>query len=106
MTDQTMEMQQEPSARRPRASRRVKNSPLASYLWEQVPRPLLADAKAKAHAEGTSIKQVLIGLLRDWTYMEEPPRFTRADVRQACAQERINAERIDEVIDALDAIRP
>lgn len=55
----------------PRRDRRVKNSPLTSYIWEQVPRQLVADAKAKANREGTSIKHTLIRLLRDWTYTQE-----------------------------------
>lgn len=48
--------------------RRVKGGALTTYLWEQVPRQLVADAKVKAKRERTSIKAVLVRLLRDWTY--------------------------------------
>lgn len=67
----------DPQDETPRRDRRVRGTPMKTYLWEQVPRQLLDDAKAKARSEETTIKAVLLRLLRDWTYAPPPPPVHR-----------------------------
>ena len=73
--DEVIDVEEEttPEEEAPKRSRKVKGSALQSYLWEQVPRQLLQDAKRKAHGQGSSIKAELVRLLRDWTYAEDKP---------------------------------
>ncbi len=64
-------IEEEPEiATTPKRDRRTRHTSLQSYLWEQVPRQLIEDAKRKAKAQTppTNVKRVLVGLLRDWTY--------------------------------------
>lgn len=59
----------------PARSRKVKNSPLTTYTWTQVPRQLVQDAIAKCRAESPpiSLKWKLIQLLREWVYPMPKP---------------------------------
>lgn len=48
--------------------RKVRGTPLTTYMWEKVPRALIQAAIAKCRAEQPpiSLKWKLIELLRDW----------------------------------------